>query len=150
MHPLTAPLLDFDGRVAIVTGAARGLGRAAVERLHERGACVVINARDHARAQALVDALGERAIAVAGDITHAELARLHRSIGRKTPVTANRVLKLVKRLEDWPSVSGVKRLTGHLAGTYRLRTGDYRLRFRVNGDTVVVEKIGHRKDIYED
>ena len=62
----------------------------------------------------------------------------------------NRVLKLVKRLEDWPAVSGVKRLTGKLAGTYRLRTGDYRLRFRVDGDTVIVDKIGHRKDIYED
>ena len=61
---------DFAGRVAIVTGAARGLGRAAVERLHERGACVVINARDQARAQAIADVLGERALAVVGDITH--------------------------------------------------------------------------------
>ena len=31
-------LMDFEGRVAIVTGAARGLGRAAAQRLYERGA----------------------------------------------------------------------------------------------------------------
>jgi mRNA interferase RelE/StbE len=61
-----------------------------------------------------------------------------------------RVLKLIKRLENWPNVSGVKRLTGNLAGWYRIRTGAYRVRFRVDGDTVVVDKIGHRKDVYED
>ena len=36
---------DFEGRVAIVTGAARGLGRAAAERLHDRGAKVAVNVR---------------------------------------------------------------------------------------------------------
>ena len=67
---MSESLQDFAGRVAIVTGSARGLGRAAVERLHERGACVVINARDQARAQDIADVLGERALAVRGDITH--------------------------------------------------------------------------------
>lgn len=62
---------DFSGRVAIVTGAARGLGRAAVQRLHELGANVAINVRDQARAEAAASALGERALAVPGDITAA-------------------------------------------------------------------------------
>src|SRR2546430_1669519 len=34
------------GRAAIVTGAARGLGRAAAARLHERGASVAVNRTD--------------------------------------------------------------------------------------------------------
>jgi NAD(P)-dependent dehydrogenase (short-subunit alcohol dehydrogenase family) len=55
--------------VAIVTGAARGLGRAAVERLHARGASVAINARDAARATQHAASLGERALAVPGDLT---------------------------------------------------------------------------------
>jgi 3-oxoacyl-ACP reductase-like protein len=48
--PPTANLQDFAGRVAIVTGAARGLGRAAAARLYERGASVAVNVRDGERA----------------------------------------------------------------------------------------------------
>ena len=59
-----------------------------------------------------------------------------------------RMNRLRERLEDWPAVSGVKRLSGNLAGWYRLRTGDYRLRFRVQGDKIIVDKIGHRRDFY--
>ena len=61
----------------------------------------------------------------------------------------SRVLSLLERLTKWPSVSGAKPLTGSLAGRYRLRTGDYRLQFRVDGQTIVVEKIGHRDRFYE-
>jgi mRNA-degrading endonuclease RelE of RelBE toxin-antitoxin system len=60
-----------------------------------------------------------------------------------------RVGSLLKRLESWPAVSGAKPLTGSLAGHYRLRTGDYRVQFRVMGQTVIVEKIGHRDRFYE-
>src|SRR5579864_1770048 len=63
---------DFTGRVAIVTGASRGIGRAAATRLYERGAAVAVNARDETRAQAVVDSLGVRAFAVSGDITVAD------------------------------------------------------------------------------
>lgn len=54
--------------MALVTGAARGLGRAAVLRLHELGASVAVNTRDAARASELAAALGDRALAVAGDV----------------------------------------------------------------------------------
>jgi NAD(P)-dependent dehydrogenase (short-subunit alcohol dehydrogenase family) len=60
---------DFDGRVAIVTGAARGLGRAVAVRLLERGASVVVNVRDPARTAALAESLGDRAFGIAGDVT---------------------------------------------------------------------------------
>ena len=60
---------DFAGRVAIVTGAARGLGRAAAARLLERRASVAVNVRDAPRAEAVARSLGERALAVAGDLT---------------------------------------------------------------------------------
>src|SRR5436190_1699720 len=59
---------DFAGRVAVVTGAWRGLGRAAAARLHERGASVAVNVRNRERAEALAKEIGERAFPVPGDV----------------------------------------------------------------------------------
>lgn len=61
-----------------------------------------------------------------------------------------RLLDMVDRLEDWPEVSGAKPLRSRLAGFYRIRTGAYRLQFRVEGDHVVIVKVGHRDRFYED
>jgi mRNA-degrading endonuclease RelE of RelBE toxin-antitoxin system len=60
------------------------------------------------------------------------------------------VLRLLVRLERWPDVSGAKPLSGGLAGRYRLRTGDYRVQFYMDGDNVMVEKIGHRDKFYDE
>ena len=73
----------------------------------------------------------------------AELSMLPMSIQR-------RMYKIVKRLESWPDVSGTKPLRGNLAGHFRIRTGDYRLQFRLSDDRIIVEKIGHRDGFYED
>ena len=59
-----------------------------------------------------------------------------------------RVLAVLERLNAWPRVSA-KPLRGNLAGKYRIRTGDYRIQFHVEGDRVVVEKVGHRDGFYE-
>ena len=71
-----------------------------------------------------------------------QFARLPRTI-------QERVRKVLHRLEQWPNVSGVKALSGSLAGWYRIRTGHYRIRFYVQGDLIVVDQIGHRRDFYE-
>jgi mRNA interferase RelE/StbE len=41
----------------------------------------------------------------------------------------------------------VKRLTNHTP-EYRLRVGDYRALFEVDGEVIVVHRIRHRKDAY--
>ena len=63
-----ASALDFAGRVAIVTGAARGLGRAAAARLVERGASVAVNVRGDERAAQVAREIGGSVLALAGDI----------------------------------------------------------------------------------
>ena len=62
-----------------------------------------------------------------------------------------RVATVFERLADWPEVSGAKPLRGALKGSFRIRTGDYRVIFRVSADggTVTVWKIGYRGDIYD-
>ena len=61
-----------------------------------------------------------------------------------------RVYELVRRLESWPTVSGAKPLKHELKGAFRVRTGDYRLLFRVRGDVVVVFRIDNRRDVYKE
>ena len=65
---------DFVGRVVIITGAWRGIGRAAAERCHERDASVAVNMRDHERADSLATSIGERALMVPGDVAAAGVA----------------------------------------------------------------------------
>lgn len=65
---MTEALQDFVGRVALITGAYRGLGRAAAERLLQRGASVAVNVRDPERAEAVARELGGKSLAVPGDI----------------------------------------------------------------------------------
>ncbi|HUT35586.1 MAG TPA: type II toxin-antitoxin system RelE/ParE family toxin [Planctomycetota bacterium] len=65
-------------------------------------------------------------------------------------VIVARVRKIVRRLQEWPRVSGAKPLRGPLAGHYRIRTGDYRVQFRIEHAAVVVEKVGHRDRFYEE
>lgn len=62
-----------------------------------------------------------------------------------------RVRNVFVRLENWPAVSGCKPLRGNLQGSYRIRTGDYRVVFKPSADnlTVVVWKIGYRGDVYD-
>jgi len=66
---------DFAGRVVLITGAARGLGRATAERFLTQGAQVAVNVRTSDRGDALVRELGGGAFAVPGDLTDARATR---------------------------------------------------------------------------
>jgi 3-oxoacyl-[acyl-carrier protein] reductase len=81
LHSSPLTHYSFAGRVALVTGASRGIGRAIAERLGRGGAAVVVNFHTNAAAadevvRAVRDA-GGRAVAVAADEAQpAEVDRL--------------------------------------------------------------------------
>jgi NAD(P)-dependent dehydrogenase (short-subunit alcohol dehydrogenase family) len=62
-------------RVALVSGANRGIGREVARQLVERGYKVVVGSRDLARGEAVADELGEGATAVQLDVTDDESVR---------------------------------------------------------------------------
>jgi NAD(P)-dependent dehydrogenase (short-subunit alcohol dehydrogenase family) len=65
--------MELDGRIAIVTGGGRGIGRATALELARLGADVVVAELDKAAAERTageVTALGRRALALSTDVTH--------------------------------------------------------------------------------
>ena len=86
--------LGLTGRVAVVTAASKGLGRATALALAAEGMNVVLNARNADALQAVADQCGDDALVVPGDITDPELpARLVQAAvdrwGRVDAVVAN-------------------------------------------------------------
>jgi mRNA interferase RelE/StbE len=40
-------------------------------------------------------------------------------------------------------------LTGEFKGTFKLRIGDWRVVYTVEGETIVIQFVGHRREIYK-
>ena len=78
----------LDGKVAIVTGAGRGIGRGIAERFAQEGARVVVNDLDAAAAEEAAAAIG--ATAVAADVSSAaDVARLFEAAPGPVDVIVN-------------------------------------------------------------
>ena len=116
----------FEGRVAVVTGGAKGIGRAVTSRLSAEGAKLVVVNRDRAALEAAVAELkcqGREALAVSADVSdsaavEALAARVLETYGRVDILVNNAGMTrdgLLLRMgeEDWDAVLDV-----NLKGTF--------------------------------
>lgn len=58
----------------------------------------------------------------------------------------NRILKRIEEMRN--DLKGdIKRLT-HFTSEYRLRVGDYRVLFEIEGEAIIIYRIRHRSEAY--
>ena len=115
----------YDGRVALVTGAARGIGAGTAKRFAEEGASVAVLDLDEGQAKATADGLGGdgKAIGIGCNVTDAEsvesavarvleeLGGLHVLVNNAGITRDNLLFKLTE--DDWDAVMDV-----HLKGAF--------------------------------
>ena len=146
-HDVSDELIDLSGRVAVVTGAAAGLGRAEAIGLARAGATVVVNdmhkALDASDVLDEISAAGSKGVAVAGDIsqrsTADELVACADGLGGLNIVVNNAGITRDRMLfnmtdEDWDAVIAVH-LRGHFLLTRNAATY-FRNKAKENDGTV--------------
>ncbi len=74
--------------------------------------------------------------------------RAVRDIEGLDPRVKDRIGKTLLRYEKDP-LRHAEKLTHSDLGSYRFRVGDYRVVFDLEGEEIVVLRVGHRREIYK-
>jgi mRNA interferase RelE/StbE len=74
-------------------------------------------------------------------------ARALRDFKKIDQATRQRIAAKLRECAENPTVVA-RNLRDARIGTWRLRIGDYRAVFDIDGETLVVLRLGHRRDIY--
>jgi 3-oxoacyl-[acyl-carrier protein] reductase len=137
---------EFEGRVALITGSARNLGRAIAAALARDGAAVVINSRaskrDMEATAAAINAAGGKAIAHLADITNADAVKrmVQQTVdtfGRLDILINNAVSHSVKAFQELSFEDWRRTMSVILDGTFHCTQACVPQMIRCGGGSIV-------------
>lgn len=125
-NPISAPRFDLTGQIALVTGAARGIGRACAIALAEAGADIALGLRDIATGGELVAhirGLGRRVLPLQLDVLHrtqitAAVGEAVRHFGRIDILVNNAGIGPPRRAEEVSEEDFDRTVAVNLKGTF--------------------------------
>jgi len=114
---------DLTGKIALVTGAASGIGRAIATAYANAGARVVVADIAADKAAETADAMGHGAIGMAMDVTDEEqvdegLARTRRELGPVDILVSNAGVQIIAPIVDFAFADWKRMLAIHMDGAF--------------------------------
>ena len=142
---------NLDNKIALITGAAQGIGRAIAVKFHEAGARLILVDNSKEKLDQLISEIGPDAVACAVDISNAEelAAHLHPMLYRQKTldILVNNAATVTRRtkitelsLDEWQ-----KTLAVNLTGTFLLSKTSIPAMQRAGGGVIlnIASQLGH-------
>lgn len=135
---------QLNGKIAVVTGAATGLGKQVAIKLIAAGARVALVGRTKSKLEALADELGANALAVVADVANPDQVRnafemVDRHFGAVDILVNNAAIYVPFRIEDADDQGLMETFAINLLGAaYCIREATKRMKVKGQGDIINV------------
>jgi len=146
--------MQLEDKVAVITGAASGIGKEIARTFAQAGATVVIADRDAAAAQEAAEELGhsdQHALAVAMDVTsesdvESGMASVIAACGRIDVLVSNAGIQIVAPLDQLPFADWKRLLAIHLDGAFLTTRAALKHMYRQGGGSIIYMGSVHSKE----
>jgi 3-hydroxybutyrate dehydrogenase len=146
--------MQLESKVAVITGAASGIGKEIARTFAQAGATVVIADRNAAAAHAAADELGssgQRTRALAMDVTsesdvESGMADVIATCGRIDVLVSNAGIQIVAPLDQLPFADWKRLLAIHLDGAFLTTRAALKHMYRQGGGSIIYMGSVHSKE----
>jgi 3-hydroxybutyrate dehydrogenase len=146
--------MQLQGKVAVITGAASGIGKEIARSFAEAGATVAIADRNAAAADAAADELrsaGRRSLGIAMDVTSESevdsgIAAVVEAFGRIDVLVSNAGIQIVAPLDQFSFGDWKRLLAIHLDGAFLTTRAALRHMYRQGGGSIIYMGSVHSKE----
>jgi 3-hydroxybutyrate dehydrogenase len=146
--------MQLEDKVAVITGAASGIGKEIARTFSQAGATVVIADRNAASAQQAAEELGDscqRTLALAMDVTsesnvESGMANVIAACGRIDVLVSNAGIQIVAPLDQLPFADWKRLLAIHLDGAFLTTRAALKHMYRQGGGSIIYMGSVHSKE----